>query len=208
MVDLADRPCLVVGGGEVATRKVMGLLAADAVVTVESPALAAPLAELVGAGRLWWRESTYVGLGAADGGRPWRLVVAATDDPVLNARIAADAEGAGVWANDASSPTGGAVAVPACWQEGALAIAVSTSGVHPGAARWLADEVGERWGHEVAVALDLIEDLRLADVAAGGAGRRPDWRRAVDSGMLDAIRAGQMAEAKERLEACLSSSSD
>jgi siroheme synthase-like protein len=208
LLDLAGRPCLVVGGGEVATRKVLALLAAEAVVTVEAPALAAPLAELVSTGRLWWRASTYLALGTADGGRPWRLVVAATDDPALNARVAGDAERAGIWANDASSATGGAAAVPASWRDGPLTLAVSTAGVHPAAARWLADELGASRGHEVARALELLEDVRLAEVAAGGPGRRPDWRCAVDSGMLEAIRAGQLAEAKERLEACLSSSSD
>ena len=59
-----------------------------------------------------------------------------------------------------------------------------------------------------APALELVAELRDEEVAAGGPGRRPDWRAAVDSGMLDHIRAGQLAEAKERLEACLSSSSD
>jgi siroheme synthase-like protein len=208
MVDLADQPVLVVGGGEVATRKVMGLLAAEAVVTVASPALGAPLAELAGGGRLWWRQGPYTDLGAADGGRPWRLVVAATNDPGVNARVAADAAAAGVWANDASDPSGGRVASPAVWHDGDLTIAVATGGVHPGAARWCADRAGELVGRDVARALALIEDLRAAEVAAGGLGRRPDWRCAVDSGMLDAIRAGQLAEAKERLEACLSSSSD
>jgi siroheme synthase-like protein len=208
MVDLADQPVLVVGGGEVATRKVMGLLAAGAVVTVASPALSAPLAELAAGGRLWWRQGPYRSLGAADGGRGWKLVVAATDDPAVNARAAAEAEAVGIWANDASDPAGGRAATPAVWREGELTIAVATGGVHPAAARWCADRAGELLGRDVARALALVEDLRTADVAAGGPGRRPDWRCAVDSGMLDAIRAGQLAEAKERLEACLSSSSD
>jgi siroheme synthase-like protein len=208
MVDLGDQPVLVVGGGEVATRKVMGLLAAGAVVTVASPVLSGPLAELAGAGRVWWRQGPYGALGSADGGRPWRLVVAATDDPRTNARAAADAEAAGIWANDASDPRGGRVATPAVWNDGDLTIAVATGGVHPVAARWCADRAGELVGRDVARALALVEDLRRADVASGGLGRRPDWRCAVDSGMLEAIRAGQLAEAKERLEACLSSSSD
>jgi siroheme synthase-like protein len=208
MVELADQPVLVVGGGEVATRKVMGLLAAGAVVTVAAPVLRAPLAELVGAGRLWWRQGHYVALGAPDAGRSWRLVVAATDDPTTNAQVAADADAAGVWVNDASAAAGGSAAIPAVWHEGHLTIAVATDGVHPAAARWCADRAGALVGRDVARALALVDELRRADVASGGPGRRPNWRCAVDSGMLDAIRAGQLAEAKERLEACLSSSSD
>ncbi len=56
----------------------------------------------------------------------------------------------------------------------------------------------------MAVALDLL-DRRRRDQPDGP---RVDWRTIIESGMLDAIREGRVAEAKERLEACLSSSSD
>lgn len=208
MVDLAGRPCLVVGGGEVATRKVLGLLAAEAHVTVRSPELGAPLAELARAGRIRWEEQAYGGLGVAADGRPWSLVLAATSDVAVNGRVASDAAAVGAWANDASDPTGGAVAVPASWHTGPVTVAVSTDGVHPGAARWLCDQAAQAITPEAVAALDLIDEIRLEDVAGGGLGRRPDWRLAVESGTLDLIREGQLAEAKERLQACLSSSSD
>lgn len=208
MVDLAGRPVLVVGGGAVATRKVLGLLDAGARITVVAPALSAPLAELVGRGLLRWVEGAYAGLGRADDGRPWALVVAATDDAPTNAAVAADAERTATWANDATDPAGGTAALPAVRREGHLTVAVSTGGVHPAVARWACDEAVEALGSAPVVALDLVEEVRLADLAAGGRGRRPDWREVVASGTLDCIRAGQLAEAKERLEACLSSSSD
>ncbi|MGN6694405.1 MAG: precorrin-2 dehydrogenase/sirohydrochlorin ferrochelatase family protein [Aquihabitans sp.] len=208
MVDLAGRPCLVVGGGEVATRKVLGLLAADARVTVRAPELSAPLAELAAAGRVRWEEAAYAALGVADDGRPWSLVLAATDDVAVNRRVGLDAEAVGAWANDASDPTGGAASVPASWHTGPVTIAVSTDGVHPGAARWLCDQAARTVTPEALAALDLIDEIRLADVSGGGLGRRPDWRMAVESGTLDLIREGHLAEAKERLQACLSSSSD
>ncbi|MCB0963548.1 MAG: bifunctional precorrin-2 dehydrogenase/sirohydrochlorin ferrochelatase [Acidimicrobiales bacterium] len=208
MVDLDGRCCLVVGGGEVATRKVLTLLDAGARVTVASPHLAAPLAELHEAGRIDWRPGPYAGLRPAPPEGPWMLVVAATDDPERNERVAADAEAAGTWANVATRPDGGGAAFAATWRSGPITAAVSTSGIHPGAGRWLRDRLAAAIGPEPATALELVAELRDEEVAAGGPGRRPDWRAAVDSGMLDHIRAGQLAEAKERLEACLSSSSD
>jgi len=208
MVDLAGRPCLVVGGGAVATRKVLGLLASEAAVTVVSPDLSAPLAELADIGRLRWRAEPYATLGTPEGASAWVLVVAATDDDSVNGRVAADAEATGTWVNVASRPDGGAVAIPARWQHGAVTVAVSTDGVHPGAARWLCDEAVAAIGDAPLIALDLLDQVRRDDATGGGPGRRPDWRSAVDSGMLELIRAGQLAEAKERLEACLSSSSD
>ncbi len=208
MVDLAGRPCLVVGGGSVATRKVLRLLAADARVTVRAPELGAPLAELAAAGRVRWEPERYTALGVADDGRPWALVLAATDDVGVNGRVVAHADAVGAWANDASDPTGGPVALPASWSAGPVTLAVSTDGVHPGAARWLCDQVALAVTPEALAALDLIDEIRLDDVAGGGQGRRPDWRLAVESGTLDLIREGHLAEAKERLQACLSSSSD
>lgn len=208
MVDLVGRPCLVVGGGEVATRKVIGLLAAEAQVTVVAPSLSAPLAELVASRRIQWREGTFASLGRAPGGAPWVLVVAATDDAAVNGRVVGEAGAAGAWVNDASDPTGGPVAIPATRREGPVTVAVSTGGLHPGAARWLCDQAADALSSEAITALALIDELRLQDVAGGGLGKRPDWRSVVDSGMLDLIRAGHLAEAKERLQACLSSSSD
>jgi precorrin-2 dehydrogenase/sirohydrochlorin ferrochelatase len=208
MVDLARRPCLVVGGGAVATRKVLGLLAAEALVTVRSAELSAALAELASTGRIRWDAQAYGALGVADDGQTWALVLAATDDVAVNQRVVADAAAVGVWANDASDPTGGPVAIPASWHADPVTVAVSTGGVHPGAARWLCDQAALAVTPEARAALALIDEIRLEDVAGGGLGRRPDWRMAVESGTLDLIREGHLAEAKERLQACLSSSSD
>ena len=208
MVDLDGRPCLVVGGGAVAARKALALAEAGGLVTVIAPDLSPPLAELHDAGRVAWRQGRYAGLSPASPDGPWALVVAATDDPALNDVVAADATAAGTWANVASRDDGGPVAFAATRRRGPLTVAVSTGGVHPGAGRWLVDRAVEALGPEPVTALELATEVRAEAIAGGGPGRRPDWRAAVDSGMLECIRAGQLAEAKERLEACLSSSSD
>ena len=209
LMDLRGRSCLVVGGGEVATRKAMALLGCEAQVTVCASGLSAPLQALADAGALALAPGPYLGLATVPtppGG--WWFVVAATDQPDVNARVVADAARTGTWANDASVGDGGPASLAATWRSGPVTVAVSTSGVHPGAARWLCDLLADQVEPEVVAALELVEEVRAEDRAAGGPGRRPDWRRAVDSGMLECIRAGQLAEAKERLQACLSSSSD
>ena len=205
MVDLDDRPVLVVGGGAVATRKVLGLLGAGARVTVVSPGLSAPLAELVRAGTVRWHEGRYLALGRAEGDLPFALVIAATDEPAVNDQVAADARRAGLWANHAGLPDGGPVAVPASRTEGRLTVAVSTGGAHPAAGAWAADRAMAAIGPEVVELLDLVDEVRAADAEGGGSGHRPDWKCAVDSGTLELIREGRRAEAKERLQACLSS---
>ena len=207
LLDLADRDCLVVGGGVVAERKVRGLLVVDARVTIIAPTATDELALLAARGELRWERRTYradVVEPRALGVDRWWFAVTATDDPGLNASIASDAARTGVWANDASAPDGGAAALPAVDRRGPLTLTASTGGAHPGAATWLRDLASGAIGPEHLTALDLVDEVR----AESDSDSRPDWRQAVDSGMLDLIREGHVAAAKERLKACLSSSSD
>ena len=86
-LDLADRPCLVVGGGPVAEGKVEGLLAAGARVTVVSPTLAPALLAAARDGRLRWWPREYTRGDVAG----FTLVIVATDDDAVNAQAAAEA---------------------------------------------------------------------------------------------------------------------
>jgi precorrin-2 dehydrogenase/sirohydrochlorin ferrochelatase len=138
----------------------------------------------------------------------YRLVVAATDDPVLNRRICSDAAAVGAWANDVTDPDGGSMALPAVARRGRVSIAVSTGGASPGLAAWLRDELTDGFGDEVAVLADLVAAARDEARSRPSEQPLPDWRAALDSGMLDLIRQGRVSEAKERLQACRSSSSD
>ena len=203
LLDLDGAPCLVVGGGSVAARKVRGLLDVGADVTVLAPVLGPELAGA--ADDLTWWPRTHV---AGDAAGPWSFVVAATDAPEVNDAVVAEARGAGTWANHAGRPDGGPAALPAVHRQGPVTVAVATGGAHPGAAAALRDLAARAIGPEHVVALDLIAGLRADPDRPGDLRTRPDWRQVVDSGTLDLIRAGQLAEAKERLQACLSSSSD
>lgn len=201
LLDMTDQPCLVIGGGVVAERKVLGLLGVGAIVTVIAPEVTDGLAAAVasGAGTVLWHQRRWAEEDLAL--QPWRFVVAATDDAAVNAVVRAEAADQGLWANDVSAPDGGAAALPAVYRNGPVTIAVSTGGVHPGAAAWLRDLAAGVVAPEHLTALDLVAEVRAASPQAS----RPDWRQAVDSGMLDLIREGRVAEAKERLQACLSS---
>ena len=93
--DLRGRAVLVVGGGEVARRKIAPLRESGARVQVVARALNAELADLAEAGGIDWIAREYV---AEQLDAVW-LVVVATDDRTLNAAVAADAEQRRVWAN-------------------------------------------------------------------------------------------------------------
>jgi precorrin-2 dehydrogenase/sirohydrochlorin ferrochelatase len=193
------RPCLVVGGGAVAARKVAGLVACGARVTVVAPSVADDIRRQPG---VVWRERTYQ-RADLDG---QRLVITAADDPDVNAAVYRDAESAGVWVNGADDPAHCSFTLPSVVRRGALQLTVSTGGRSPALARWLRERLESEIGAEYEVLLDLLADERQSIRATGRSTEDLDWRAALDSDMLALIRSGDVLQARERLRTCLSSS--
>jgi siroheme synthase-like protein len=195
MLHVAGRPCLVVGGGTVAAQKVQGLVAAGADVTVVAPAVV-PAIESAGV-RIEHREYRD------DEAASYRLVIAATDDPAVNARVYADAERARVWINSADDPAHCSFTLPAVLRRGDLTITVATGGQSPALASWLRDQLASQIGPEYEVLLRLLAERREALRSEGTPTEGMSWQDALDSGMLELVREGRVAEARERLQACL-----
>jgi siroheme synthase-like protein len=197
---LKDRHCLVVGGGRVAEHKIKGLLTSQAQVHVVAREVLPPVRALAGTAGIASIEERPYERGEVAG---YRLVVAATGDPQTNKSIYEDAEGAGVWVNSADDPASCSFILPAVARQGPLAVAISTSGYSPALASWLKAHVVEHLGPEVAELAEILADLRSQLKQEGKSTEEVDWRRGLDWDMLDLIRTGRRAEAKERLEACL-----
>jgi siroheme synthase-like protein len=194
-------PCLVVGGGPVAARKAAGLQACGAQVHVVAPEVSDAVRALPG---VTWDERPYEARDL-DG---CRLVMTATDDATVNARVAADATAAGLWVNSADDPANCSFTLPAVARQGSLTVAISTAGHSPALAAWLRRHVEEEMGPEYETLLRLLLEERSRVLADGSSTEGLDWQKALDSDMLALIRAGQVQQARERLQACLSSSSD
>jgi precorrin-2 dehydrogenase/sirohydrochlorin ferrochelatase len=192
---VAGRRVLVVGGGAVAAEKVRALLAAGAIVHV----VATEVREEVRALDLTWEERPYV-RGEVAG---YRLAVACTDDPAANQAVFDDGEEAGVWVNAADDPARCSYTLPARLDRGRLLVTVSTAGHSPALASWLRDQLAGELGPEYDTLIDLLAEARADLVAAGRPTLGADWRSALDSGMLDLVRAGRLDEARELLHASL-----
>jgi uroporphyrin-III C-methyltransferase/precorrin-2 dehydrogenase/sirohydrochlorin ferrochelatase len=143
-LSLHGRPCLVVGGGTVALRKVHALLEAGAAVTVVSPDPDGALEGLAEAGRITLHRRPYRD-GEASG---HRLVFAATDNRETNSRVAADAEQAGIWVNVADDPALCTFHLPARVRRGDLQVALASRGTAPFAVRRLRSILEERFAPE------------------------------------------------------------
>jgi siroheme synthase-like protein len=191
---------LVVGGGRVAAQKVRGLVAAGAVVTVVAPDVDAAVAgQGVTVARRPYARGEVAG---------YRLAVAATGDPAVNQQVYDDGEAAGVWVNAADDPERCSVTLPARVDRGRLTVTVSTGGHSPAVAAWVRDRLAGELGPEYDTLVGLLSEARNEVLRRGGSTEGLNWRGALDSGILDLIRAGRLEAAKERLGACLSSSSD
>ncbi len=152
LLDLRDRPAVVVGGGEVAERKIAALLVAGARVTVVSPRVTDRIGEWAGAGRLRLERREYRAgdLGGA------RLAYVATGDARVNRAAREEADAAGAWLNVADEPALCDFFVPAVVRRGDLTIAISTEGASPA----LAARLRERFEHDVgAQYAELVEKL-------------------------------------------------
>ena len=121
---LLDRLVVVVGGGQVAHRRVAGLLAARARVTVVSPALTPALEALVAPGSVTWVARPYR---AGDLEGAW-YAVAATDDPAVNAAVAMEAEQVRVFCARADDRSASSAWTPAVGRLGELVVGIHGGG--------------------------------------------------------------------------------
>jgi len=106
---LQGRRVVVVGGGAVATRRIPVLLDAGADVVVVSPEVTASLEDLAAAGQIRWAARAYSG---GDCAGAW-LICACTDDPAVNAAVAAEADEQRTWSVRADDAEASAAWTPA-----------------------------------------------------------------------------------------------
>lgn len=194
-LDLQDRPVVVIGGGEVALRKVEGLLEAGARVTLISPELHPGLARLAAQGRV-----RHIGRGYRPGDlEGYLLAFVATDDRAVNTRVAAEARQRRIWINAVDDPPNCDFIVPGIVRRGRLVVAVSTSGGSPAVARKLREELEGYLTEEYAQLLELAAEVRQELRERGIQVEPKVWNAALDSGLRDLLAHGRRAEAKERL---------
>ncbi|WP_211178093.1 uroporphyrinogen-III C-methyltransferase [Pseudonocardia acidicola] len=125
-LDLAGRRVVVVGGGQVAQRRVARMIAAGAVVEVVAPEVTPAVEGMASAGELAWTERRYTD-GDLDGA--W-YVLACTDDPAVNAAVGAEAERRRVFCVRADDGAAGTAVTPAVGEYDGLTVGVLARGRH------------------------------------------------------------------------------
>jgi precorrin-2 dehydrogenase/sirohydrochlorin ferrochelatase len=178
ILDGAEVEALVVGGGAVATRKTLALLDGGAVVRVRAPRVSEELVRHQGNGdRLRIECSVYDEASIGDA----TLIVAATDDADVNARVAADARRARRLVLVANDPPAGNCVMPAVHRSGELLVAVTSGGIPRASAR-VRDSLARRLDNRYASAIRELGRLRQQLLARGD---RAAWHSAAKTLLAD-----------------------
>lgn len=211
-LDVAGRPCTVIGGGNVAERKVRELAGAGARVTLVSPTATPFLAEQARHGEVRWVERAYVPGDLAGA----FLAVAATDDGAVNGEVRAEATTARVLLNVVDAPALCDFIAPAVVERGAVTVAISTAGKSPALARKLREAMDGtqpaapeeadpscrclRWADTADVLEDVRAELRSQAVTVPAQA----WQSAMDARFLrEAASLATAPLAKHRLRETL-----
>ena len=200
--NVAQRPVLLVGGGEVALRKARLLLEAEACVTVVAPELHDELQQLQQQGRLT-HQADYFQAAHLQG---QRLVIAATDDEQVNADVAAAAEAAGLWVNVVDDPARSSFIFPSIIDRSPIIVAISSGGAAPVLARLLRERLEALLPSHLGQLARLSGQLRerVKSALTSLTQRRRFWERVFASAQLASLlRAGETEQGRQWMETAL-----
>ncbi len=155
-LDITNKRCVVVGGGDVAGRKAERLLDFGARVTVIGKRLTPLLETMKKEGRIEHIAADYDQSFLNDA----FLVIGATDRDDVNATISRDGRKRGIIVNIVDDPEKCDFILPSLFQQGDLAIAISTGGKSPALAKKLREDMEKLYGPEYRELLEALGNLR------------------------------------------------
>jgi siroheme synthase-like protein len=184
-VRVMDSPCLCVGGGKVAARRVVLLLEAGAAVTVVAPTLDPALRALVAGGKCEHQARPYAAgdcIGAS-------LVLAATGLPEVDTAVAAEARAQGALVCVASNQALGNCLFMGTVRRGPLVVALHTDGAAPAVSAALRRRFDDLLPEKLGDVLDDLVAIRgtLREAVDDPAERARRWEAVVRSGALDRL---------------------
>ncbi len=205
-LDIKNRNCVVVGGGEVAARKVEMLLRAGACVTVVSPQLGTELREQLQQGRITYRAQAF----HAENLDGAVLVIAATSDPVVNQKVSEAAGQLRIPVNVVDNPALCSFIMPSILDRAPILVAVSSGGASPVLARLLRSRletmIPSAYGRLAAYAADFRE--RVKSHFSHPEKRRRFWESVLQGPFAEMVFAGKDRAAKAYLERLLENEAD
>jgi siroheme synthase-like protein len=195
-LDISGKRCVVVGGGQVAWRKVASLLENNAVVEVVSPVVCPEIQKLADSGKIVLKQQAYR-TGDLKGAV---LAIAATDDSDINIRVSSEGRSNSILVNVVDDAAKSDFIVPSCLQRGDLTIAVSTSGRSPALARKIRTLLETQFSREYSDLTLMINEVRSEMLKRGLRFSGDAWQEALNlDPILDLLKSGDREGAKQLL---------
>ena len=202
MLNLENKPCLVVGGGAVACRKVERLLHYGPKITVVSPQVEKQIEQWAENNRISWVRRPYQEQDLTQA----YIVFIATDQEDLNSSIAGRCRDLGIMVNAVDDPPNCDFFVPAMIRRDSLTVAISTEGKSPAYAKELRRQLEKVITDEHGKFVELLGEYReyiinrFADINI----RRQIFDSLAKSDVLLLLKENKHEQARERIQACIS----
>jgi len=195
-LNIAGRQCVIIGGGQVALRKVNMLLEAGAEVTVISPNMCPDLIQMAARGEIRTTNREYR---TGDLENVF-VAIAATDNGETNEQVVTEAREGSVLVNVVDDAENSDFIVPSYFRRGSLSIAVSTSGESPALARKIRSLLEKEISADYSTLVDIISEVRTELKKHNIIVDSNGWQEALDiEHMLDLLRIGENEKAKSLL---------
>jgi len=185
-IDLNNQNVIVVGGGEVAERKIRNFLIYGCKIYISSPHLTPHLKQLVAKKKIhhipFESLDTYLD--------DTFMVIAATDDPEVNSQIASQAKKHGLLINTVDQPKDCNFIMPSIVKRGDLQIAISTAGKSPALAKKIRKEMDSTFGPEYDSLIELLGLIRIKLLSQDQSSSKNKiiFQKLVDSDLLELIK--------------------
>jgi len=197
-LNLKGKRVVVVGGGQVAERKIESLLDTGASIIVFSPAVTARVVELADGKQIELHRRAYAHGDCAGA----TLVFSATDDPEVSRAVYKESSDLGVFVNTADQPRLCSFIMPAVVRRGDVGIAISTGGTSPALAARLRRRISTVVGPEYARLAALLSRTRseIRGRVRNERDRKELHYRILDSDIISLLRNNDNAAAERRLK--------
>lgn len=203
--NITDRLCVVIGGGEVATRKVSMLLKANAAIKLISPEICPELKALADTGKIQFIQASY----AADYLAGACMVIAATDDEAVNEQVSLDAKAHNIPVNVVDAPALCTFTMGSIIDRSPVVIAISSEGNAPVLARYIRSKIETMLPAAYGRIADIAGEFRDKVKAkfATTQLRRRFWENVLQGPLVERVLSGQEQAARDLLQNLLDDNS-
>ena len=197
-LNVENKKCVVVGGGNVAYRKICGLLDAGAQVEVIAPEICAEIFKLVNEGKIALIREKFSAEKISDG----LILIAATDDAEVN-RIATETARAKNFLVNVVNDSDGDFTVPSKILRGDFLLTVSTGGNSPAFSKFVREMLEAEFDSKFGEGLKIIAELRreLKKILPDSKARIKFWREFLTPEIWQLLKSGKIDELKNFLKA-------